>query len=405
MATFDTLSGIELEGRTARHDWIDLALLLVRRRGALLATLALTAAGSTGGVFLLPASYTARTTILPPQQSQSLVSAMMGQLGPLAALGGRDLGVRNVADLYAGILQSDSLAADLIRRYRLIDRYGVTRQSDAQMKLARRTVVTVRPKDGLIDIEVEDREPQTAADLANSYVELLFGVNARLALTEASQRRLFFERELATAKENLARAETALQHTQETTGMLQLDSQARALVQAVAGVKAEIAAKEVELRALNTFATERNPTVVIAREELAGLRAQLDRMQSRGGGAGDIEIATRRVPETSLAYLRAMRDVAFQEALYELLAKQYEAARIDEAKSAPVIQVVDKAVPPDHRSGPPRFFYAAAATLSCVFVALFVLLLSDRWREAAAYPETRRRLALLRDSLAAGGAR
>jgi tyrosine-protein kinase Etk/Wzc len=394
MATLDTLSAIELESRTARHDWIDFALLLARRRRTVLATLALAALGSTAAVLLLPACYTARTTILPPQQSPSLVSAMMGQLGPLAAIGGRDLGVRNVADLYGGILQSDSLAADLIRRYRLIDRYGVARQSDAQKKLARRTVVTVRPKDGLIDIEVEDREPQIAADLANSYVELLFGVNARLALTEASQRRLFFEGELTTAKENLAQAETALKRTQETTGMLQLDSQARALVQAVAGVKAEIAAKEVQLRALNTFATERNSTVVVAREELAGLRAQLERMQSRGGGAGDIEIATRRVPETSLAYIRGMREVAFQEALYELLAKQYEAARIDEAKSAPVIQVVDKAVPPDHRSGPPRFLYAAVATVCCVFGALFLLVIADRWRAAAADPETGGRIAL-----------
>jgi tyrosine-protein kinase Etk/Wzc len=394
MATLDTLSAVELEGHAApRHDWVDLMVALASRRRTLLATLVLAALGSTAAVLLLPDRYTARTTILPPQQSQSLASAMMGQLGPLAALGGRDLGVRNVADLYAGILQSDSLAAELIRRYRLIDRYGVARHSDARKKLARRTVVTVRPKDGLIDIEVEDREPQTAADLANSYVELLFGVNSRLALTEASQRRLFFEGELNAAKESLARAETALKHTQESTGMVQLDSQARGLVQAVAGVKAEIAAKEVQLRAMNTFATERNHAVVIASEELAGLRSQLERMQARGGGAGDIEIATRRVPETSLAYMRSLRDLAFQEALYELLAKQYEAARIDEAKSAPVIQVVDKAFPPDHRSGPPRFLYAAGATAGCAFAALLLVAVAGRWRAAAADPETSRRLA------------
>jgi len=393
MATLDTLYGLERDAHAPRRDWIDLVVALAARRRTLLATLALSALGSTAAVLLLPASYTARTTILPPQQSQSLVSAMMGQLGSLAALGGRDLGVRNVGDLYAGILQSDGIAAELIRRYRLVDRYGSARQSDARKKLARRTVVTVRPKDGLIDIEVEDREPQTAADLANSYVELLFGVNTRLALTEASQRRLFFEGELNAAKENLARAETALKHTQETTGVLQLDSQARALVQAVGGVKAEIAAKEVQLRAMNTFATERNPAVVIAREELAGLRAQLERMQARGGGVGDVEIATRRVPETSLAYMRSLREVAFHEALYELLAKQYEAARIDEAKSAPMIQVVDKALPPDRRSGPPRFLYAAGATVCCVFGVLLLLLAADRWRAAVADPETSRRLA------------
>ena len=132
-----------------------------------------------------------------------------------------------------------------------------------------------------------------------------------------------------------------------------------------------------------------------AREELAGLRTELERMQSRGGGTGDVEIATRRVPERSLAYLRSVRDVAFQEALYELLAKQYEAARIDEAKSAPVIQVVDKAHPPDHRFGTATHSLCGRATVFCVFSALFLVLARDRWRAAAADPETRRRLALV----------
>jgi tyrosine-protein kinase Etk/Wzc len=196
----------------------------------------------------------------------------------------------------------------------------------------------------------------------------------RLALTEASQRRLFFQQQWNAAKEGLAAAEGAMKRTQETTGMLQLDSQARAVVQAVAGVKAEIAAKEVELRGMTTFATEQNPAVVTAREQLAALRAQLDRMNARGGGSGDIEIATRRVPETSLAYIRALREVTFQEALYELLAKQYEAARIDEAKSAPLIQVVDKALPPDRKSGPHRaLLIAGVAAVSLCLAILWVV--------------------------------
>jgi tyrosine-protein kinase Etk/Wzc len=385
--------------------WIDLALLLAARGRLLAATAAAGAVCATAVALILPPAYLARTTILPPQQSQSLAPAIMGQLGALAALGGRDLGLRNTADLYAGIVQSDSIAAELIAKFRLAERYRAKRLSDAQRTLARRTAVTVRPKEGLIDIEVQDSDPQVAAQMANAYVELLFTANARLALTEASQRRLFFEEQLRAAKANLAEAEAAMKRTQQSTGMLQLDSQAKAIVQAVSGIKAEIAAKEVQLRAMNAFAADRNPDVIVAREELAGLQSQLARMQSRGGGPGDVEIATRRMPETSLAYIRSLRELAFQEALYELLAKQYEAARIDEAKSAPVIQVVDRAQPPDHRSGPPRLLIVAAATFVCLLAAVLLLIVEDRFRHAAADPDTARKLAIFRSYLIFGSAR
>jgi tyrosine-protein kinase Etk/Wzc len=385
--------------------WIDLALLLAARGRLLAATAAAGAVCATAVALILPPAYLARTTILPPQQSQSLAPAMMGQLGALAALGGRDLGLRNTADLYAGIVQSDNIAAELITKFGLAERYGAKRLSDAQRTLARRTAVTVRPKEGLIDIEVQDSDPKVAAQMANAYVELLFTANARLALTEASQRRLFFEEQLRAAKANLAEAEAAMKRTQQSTGMLQLDSQAKAIVQAVSGIKAEIAAKEVQLRAMNAFAADRNPDVIVAREELAGLQSQLARMQSRGGGPGDVEIATRRMPETSLAYIRSLRELAFQEALYELLAKQYEAARIDEAKSAPVIQVVDRAQPPDHRSGPPRLLIVAAATFVCLLAAVLLLIVEDRFRHAAADPDTARKLAIFRSYLIFGSAR
>jgi uncharacterized protein involved in exopolysaccharide biosynthesis len=381
--------------------WIDLALVLhARRRLLALLTLGAAAAGAVVAI-LLPTLYSARTTILPPQQSQSLAPAVMGQLGALAALGGKDLGLRNTADLYAGILASDSIADELIGRFHLAERYGADRQSDARKKLARRTAVTVRPKEGLIDVAVEDREPRVAAQMANAYVELLFDANARLALTEASQRRRFFETQLHDTKENLAQAEAALKRTQESTGMLQLDSQSKAMVQAVSALKAEIAAKEVQLRGLAAFATDRNPEVMVAREELAGLKAELARVQARGGGPGDVEIATRRMPETSLAYLRSFREVAFQATLYELLAKQYEAARIDEAKSAPVIQVVDRAQPPDRKSWPPRALFVAGAAAFGLAAGVLLVLLGERWRQAVEDPETGPKLALL----TLGGAR
>jgi uncharacterized protein involved in exopolysaccharide biosynthesis len=251
-------------------------------------------------------------------------------------------------------------------------------------------------RDGLLTIEFEDEDPTRAAAIANAYVEELDKLTQALAVTEAAQRRLFFERQLKQAKEELSRAEVALKVTQEQTGLIKLDDQGRAIIEAVAGLRGQIAAKEVELRAMRTFTTENNPDYVRVQQQLAGLRTELSKLErAQISGEGDILLPTGKVPGAGLEYVRKYRDVKYQETIFELLAKQFEAAKIDEAKEAAIIQVVDLAVPPDHRSKPRRLIIVVLGTLLGGLVALIWAFVRQAQERAALDPAQANRYAEL----------
>src|SRR6266478_7072555 len=294
---------------------LDLLIILSRHKqiilGATLAAAVLAAIVS----LLLPNRYTATANILPPQQSPSLAASMIGQLGALGAMAQKDLGLKNPNDLYVGMLRSRTAEDALIRRFDLLRVYRDKRMSDGRRDLESATSI-VLGKEGFVTISVEDKDRSRAPQIANAYVEQLRKLTQDLAVTEAGQRRLFFERQLELAKNNLADAEQALKETEQKTGLIQLDGQAKAIIEAVVKLRALMAAKEVELHAMRLFATEQNPDVMLGEQELSGLRA-----------------------------------------------KQYEAARLDEAKTAAIIQVVDPAIEPDRKSSPPRTLIVVIAAL------------------------------------------
>lgn len=345
---------------------------------------------------LLPSIYVANTRILPPQQNDSMAMAMLSQLSPLAALAGKGLGLNNPSDVYVAMLKSRTLADSMIRRFGLQKLYDAKMMVDARRALDKRTSITVA-KDGMINIEVEDRSPERAAELANGYVDDLRQLSQKLAVTRAAQRRLFLEGQVNQTKEQLANAEVALKKAQETTGLIQPDNQGRAIIESVARMQAQIAAKEVQLTAMRSFATEQNPDLLRTEQEVAGLRVQLSKLEKDSkAGNGNILVATKQVPEAALEYVRRLRDVKYHETMFEALAKQYELAKFDEANEAAIIQVLDKAVPPERRARPRRTLIVlislvAAALLACV--AAFVM---DAQERANADPEHAAKLQLLK---------
>jgi LPS O-antigen subunit length determinant protein (WzzB/FepE family) len=362
-------------------------LIVVFRRGQLLLRTTLASAGlALIFVLLLPNRFTATTTILPPQQSPTLASALIGQLGalgPLSTLAQKDMGLKNPNDLYVGMLRSRTAEEALIRRFDLVRIYRDKTMAEAREDLEHASHILVG-KEGFVSISVEDKDRSLAPRIANGYVAELRQLTQDLAVTEAAQRRLFFERQLERAKDHLADAEQALKETEQKTGLIQLDGQAKSIIDAVVKLRAAIAAKEVELRAMRLFSTEQNPDLRLAEEQLSGMRVQLARMEQQSdrpgkGAAAAAPIEDRAqdeaaphaegvktnnvpagsvpagsVPEAGLQYVRKLREVKYSETLFEMLAKQYEAARLDESKAAAVIQVVDPAVEPDRKSSPRR---------------------------------------------------
>jgi len=350
---------------------------------------------------VLPARYTAQTVILPPPQTQSFANVMLGQLSMLANLGVKDLGLKNSVDLYSAVLASQSVLDGIVDKFGLMSLYHRKTLEDTRKMLERRTTIKAMAKEGLIEISVTDSDAKRAAAMANAYIDQLQILNQRLALTESSQRRLFLEKQLQQTKENLIAAEQNLKQTQEKTGVLQLDSQSRSIIATVTNLKAQIAGKEVQIQAMKSFATSQNPDLVLAEEELAGLHKQLsDVLREHHTSEGDIEIPTAKVPAAGLAYIRAYRDLKYNETIYEIIAKQYEAAKLDEAKSATLVQVVDPAMVPERRSFPPRLSYAIVGSfllgmvLGCAFV-----IVQEAYRRFAANAENRAQLELLRSFL------
>lgn len=373
---------------------LDLLIVLAKYKKLILG-LPLAAAVLVAGITLLmPNIFTATTRILPPQQGQSTAAAMLGQLGALAGAAGSSLGIKNPNDLYVGMLKSRTVADNLIARFKLMERYETKKQDDTRKALTE--VVNINAgKDGIISITADDEDPKFAADLANAYVEELYKLTQNLAVTEASQRRLFFEKQLKKAKDELAGAEVAFKQTQEKTGVLQIDAQGKAMIEAVGAIRAQIAAKEVEMGALRTFATEQNPDYLRTQQELIGLRAQLGKYEK--GGESDL-LPTGKLPEAGLENIRKLRDVKYYETLYELLARQYEMSRVDEARDASIIQVLDKAVPPDRKSKPKRALIVILSAVAIGFLAILIAFVRESMSKAKQDPEQASRLANLRDS-------
>jgi tyrosine-protein kinase Etk/Wzc len=386
-----------------------LDLLLVLAQGKRIVLQTTMAAALLAGIvaLLLPNRYTATVSLLPPQQSPSLAASLAGQLGalgPMAAMAQKDLGLKNPNDIYIGMLRSRSTADALIRRFDLLRVYRDHKLSDAREDLEKASSI-VLGKEGFLGISVEDQDRSRAPQMANAYVDELRRLTQDLAVTEAGQRRIFFERQLELAKNHLADAEQALKETEQRTGLIQLDGQAKAIIDSVVKVRAAIAAKEVELHALRLSSTDQNPDVRLADRQLSGMRAQLALMEKqsrfRGDAANQIEVSggdlpSGNVPEAGLLYVRKLREVKYAETLFELLAKQYEAARLDEAKTAAVIQVLDPAIAPDRKSSPHRTLIVAVAALLGLIGSAGYVLAAEAWRRLRLDPGLNLRLTTLK---------
>ncbi len=371
-----------------RHEAEDVTLeslfrTLARHRRALLRNVCVCLAIAVPAAFLLPVRFTAETVILTPQPPQPSLAAMAQLSGSVSAIPGLSLlsgfSLRNPADLYIGVLQSRTVADELIRNFNLRQIYGVANFTKARKRLERYTSIE-SGKDSLIHVRVEDRNPKRAADLANAYVALLFKQNSQFALTEAAQRRTFFESELAKEKEQLADAEVSLKETEQSTGLVVPSGQMEALIRSGAQLRAEILSRQAQLEAMRAYATDDNPRLQVMKREVGALQGQLAKLEAGGSKAGVLDLPTGQLPEAGLKYVRRLRDVKYHEALFEILAKQYEAARLDEAKSSPLIEIVDRAVPPERKSWPPRLILVLTSAFFTIMATSFWFVFRDKRR-------------------------
>jgi tyrosine-protein kinase Etk/Wzc len=329
--------------------------------------------------FVLPVRYTASTEILPPRQTQSAADLFLGQiansnLGSLASMAGGGLGLKSPNDLYIGLLKSRPVADAIIRQFDLERVYRSRDMTAARQQLAENTTVESE-KSGLISVSITDKSKQRAAEMANAYTEQLRVLTQTLAVTEASQRRLFYEEQLRRAKDDLVQAEAVFQQVEQKKGLVQPDAQARALIGNLASLRAQVAAKQVQVQALRSYSTERNPDVQLAENQLSSLQTEVSRLEQRDPVSGPSDTSIEEVPAAGLEYLSAEHELLYRQTLFDLLVKQYDAARLDEAKEAAVIQVVETAIPPDRKSSPRRGLIVGLFSIGGFFAACMVALM------------------------------
>jgi uncharacterized protein involved in exopolysaccharide biosynthesis len=395
------VEGNPIEPREDEINLLDYLIVLAKRKNFIIkVTLGFAVIAAIISLIMSPI-YKAETKILPPSNGGSgLATQLMnqlGQLGVLAGMGGGPLNGKTPNELYIGLLKSRTVLDRMIDRFDLMKLYGTSYRQTARTKLLD-DVLVVRDdkKSGIITINVEDKDPKRAAEMANAFVEELQRLNTGLAITQASQRRLYFEEQLKAAKASLSQAEEGMKGFQEKTGALHMESQAKAVIEGIGMLRAQIASKEVELKVMRTYSTPQNPDVLRVEETLKGLRAELAKMEGKGGKGHDPLMPTGKMAQIGTDYARQLRDLKFNEVLYGLLLQQFEAAKLDEAKEATVVQVVDRAVPPEKKVKPKRVFMVVLAGIIGFFLSVFTAFLMEYRERANENPEDRERLDALK---------
>lgn len=336
--------------------------------------------------FVMTPIFTATTRFLPPQQQQSAAASLMASLGALGGVAGAAAGLKNPADQFVAFMKSESVANALIDRFKLMDRYQVDFKADARLQLQAQTTIAAG-KDGIIELNFNDKDPKVAAELANAYVTELGHLLNRLAVTEAQERRVFFDRQLLQTKDKLTQAQQALQAVGISGDVVKSTGQAVALV---AQLQAQISAKEVQLGAMRGYLTPNAAEFKQAQMELTALRAQLNKVEQ--------DQTTSPSGPHNADYVARYRDFKYYEALFDLFAKQLELAKVDEAREGAVIQVVDLATPPERKAKPKKALIAVLATLASGFALLLFVFVRNAMRQAQTNPASRARLDALQAS-------
>ncbi len=335
--------------------------------------------------FIATKIYQSRASILAPKESSD------GGMGLAAALAGSGAGQFLAGliptggtnrDAFVAILKSRTMAEELVDRFKLKEYYNATFKEQAIRTLENVTDIAVS-KEGVISVTIEDKDPKLAADIANAYVSQLDRLFVKMGTTEGSRQRAFIADRLEKTEKALREAEDALRRFQEENKAVVLTEQSRGAIDATAKVRGEIAAAEVQLEAMRSYATEDNPNVIQQRKLVQELKRQLAQMQyakldlpAESGGSGqgrqEFHVPFGKIPELGMELIRLTREVKVQEAVFTLLTQQFEQAKLQEAKDTPTVQILDRAVPAEQKSRPRTVMSMALSGMLSLFVTVFL---------------------------------
>ncbi|MCG2724641.1 MAG: Wzz/FepE/Etk N-terminal domain-containing protein [Elusimicrobia bacterium] len=346
---------------------------------------------------MLPSIYKAETKILPPQKSGSSMAYFATQMSGMG-ISPSMLGMKDANSLYVSLLKTKPVLDYVIKNLDLLEKFETESKDAARKILSADLRITDDKRSGIIAVGYEHRNPKIAADIANAFINGLRNLNNSLAVTEASQRRLFFEEQLKYAKNSLIKSEESLQNFQQKTGTIKIDEQAKAAIEETSLIRAKISGKEVGLRVMKTYATSQNPDLQKLENEIAALKEQLSKLESKNIG-DDSLFSTGKLSVLGAEYIRKMRDFKYNETLYEILMKQYGAAKLDEASDASIVQVVEIAEVPEKRFKPSRRKIVVNTGLIVFFLSIFLVFMKVYYENLMADSASRSKIKDLKKSI------
>ena len=338
---------------------------------------------------LMTPVFTARTLVMPPQQQQSSAASSLASLGALSGVASSTIGIKSPDDMYVSFMTSESFQKKIIDHFNLIDRYHCPFVIDCRQSLSQHARTVSDKKSSLMSIEVDDVDPVFAANMANTFVEELSTLLGRLAVTEAQQRRLYFENQIKKTQDELSLAETQFRNAQHRSGLQLPTVEAETGVKAIAEMHGQIAAREIQLQALKSYATQENNDVKKLVTELAAMKMHLLKIE-RGS------LDTSNPQSIQQEAIQSYRNMKVQESMLEAFAKQYELAKVDESKEGPLVQVVDPATPPERRSSPKRTQLVLISALCGLVFSTLLAFLRNMLRNTAQSSEGRAKLHALK---------
>jgi tyrosine-protein kinase Etk/Wzc len=388
---------IEITPKEEMNLLYNLVIILKHKKMVICVTLAFAVVAAIISLITTP-TYRAETKILPPQVSSSGIAAQIAsQVGAGAVSGiiSSSLGASSKNDQYVAMLKSNTMYDYIINKFGLMELYKAKFRVIARKKLSN-SISVKNGKDLIITVSADDNDPKRAADIANAFIEKLKDMTQIFAVTEASKKRLFYEQELSKVKEDLFNSEEVLKGLQEKTGALDISEQAKAIIESIAALRAQIAAKEVEFKVMKTYTEPKNPDLQKAQDALTGMKGELQKLEAKSEENPDPLVSAGRIPQVGTEYVRKLRELKYQETLFELIAKQYEIARVDEARDATIIQVLDKAEPPEMRIKPRKKNMVAVAMFTGFFLSIFSAFFMEYVAKISGDTENKKMIELIR---------
>jgi tyrosine-protein kinase Etk/Wzc len=348
---------------------------------------------------LITPTFKAETKILPPQTSNSsFATQLLGKIGSATGLINSSFGVTNQNSVYVSMLKSRSMFDFIIDKFALMEVFNIEQKEVARQIFNNSVSVQMEEDSNIISLSVLDKDPKRAADIANAFIEKLKEMNNTFAITEASKQKLFFEEQLVKVKENLLKSEEAMKELQEKTGAINIDSQALAVIESVAGLRAQISAKEIEIKVMKTYLEPKNPDFQKATDTLQGMNEELKKLEAKNLINADPIVPTGNLPQVGADYARKLRELKYQETLFELIASQYEIARIDEARDSTIIQVLDKAITPEIKYKPKRTLLVISATLLSFLISCLIAFYKDYITRISRDPNKKNTIQLIKSN-------